>query len=81
MDALDPPVKLLPGERLEAVQELDLRDPETMPDALEELCKLTGVERPEEIGLNGPAIGVSVTEHNEGEAGSGCSRWSSGGTR
>jgi glycogen debranching enzyme len=68
MDALDPPVKLLPGERLESVQELDLRDPETMPDALEELCKLTGVERPEEIGLNGPAIGARVTEHNEGEA-------------
>jgi glycogen debranching enzyme len=61
-------VKLLPGERIEAVQELDLRDPETMPDALEELCKLTGVEQPEEIGRNGPAIGARVTEHNEGEA-------------
>jgi glycogen debranching enzyme len=61
-------VKLLPGERLEAVEELDLRDPETMPDALEELCKLTGVERPEEIGLNGPAIGARVSEQNAGEA-------------
>src|SRR5262249_38951250 len=40
----------------------------TMPDALEELCKLTGVERPEEIGLNGPAIGARVTEENAGEA-------------
>jgi glycogen debranching enzyme len=68
VSALDPPLKLLPGERLEAVQELDLRDPEAMPDALDELCKLTGVERPEEIGLNGPAIGARVTEHNEGEA-------------
>jgi glycogen debranching enzyme len=65
---LRPPVKLLPGERLEAVRELDLRDPETMPDALEELCKLTGVERPEEIGLNGPAVGARVTEQNAGEA-------------
>jgi len=68
MDALDPPVKLLPGERIEAVQELDLRDPEQMPDALEQLCKLTGVERPEEIGLNGPAVGARVTEENAGEA-------------
>ena len=61
-------MKLLPGERIDAVQELDLRDPETMPDALEELCKLTGVERPEEIGLNGPAVGARVTERNAGEA-------------
>ncbi|TML54491.1 MAG: hypothetical protein E6G16_03100 [Actinobacteria bacterium] len=68
MEALRSPVKLLAGERLEVVQELDLRDPETMPDALEELCKLTGVERPEEIGLNGPAVGARVTEENAGEA-------------
>jgi glycogen debranching enzyme len=61
-------VKLLPGERLEAVRELDLRDPKTMPTALEELCKLTGVDRPEEIGLNGPAVGARVTEQNSGEA-------------
>ena len=67
VSALRPPVKLLPGERLEAVQELDLREPETMPDSLEELCRLTGVERPEEIGLNGPAIGARVTEQNAGE--------------
>ena len=68
VDALRPPLRLLPGERLEAVQELDLRDPEVMPDPLAELCKLTGVERPEEIGLNGPAIGARVTEQNAGEA-------------
>jgi len=68
VEALRSPVKLLAGERLEVVQELDLRDPETMPDALEELCKLTGVERPEEIGLNGPAVGARVTEENAGEA-------------
>jgi glycogen debranching enzyme len=61
-------VKLLPGERLAAVQQLDLRDPERMPDSLEELCRLTGVERPEEIGLNGPAVGARVTEQNAGEA-------------
>jgi len=61
-------VNLLPGERIESVEELDLRDPETMPDALEELCKLTGVEKPEEIGLNGPAIAARVTEQNAGEA-------------
>src|SRR5436190_4824363 len=68
MAAPRPPVKVLPGERIESVQELDLRDPETMPDALEELCKLTGVERPEEIGLNGPAVAARVTEQNAGEA-------------
>src|SRR4051812_21424972 len=39
-----------------------------MPDALEELCKLTGVERPEEIGQNGPAVGARVTEQNAGES-------------
>src|SRR5215472_4785287 len=67
VNTLDPPVKLLAGERLESVQELSLRDPEKMPDSLEELCKLTGVERPEEIGLNGPAVGARVTEENAGE--------------
>ena len=67
-DHLDVSLKLLPGERIVAVQELDLRDPEVMPDALEELCKLTGVERPDEIGMNGPAIGARVTEQNAGEA-------------
>jgi glycogen debranching enzyme len=61
-------LKLLPGERIETVQELDLRDPEVMPDALGELCKLTGVETPDEIGLNGPAIGARVTEQNASEA-------------
>jgi len=66
-DALGPPVKLLPGERIENVEELDLRDPEKMPDALEELCKLTGVERAEDIGQNGPAVGARVTEANAGE--------------
>lgn len=49
------------------MQELDLADPPEMPDALEELCKLTGVERPEEIGLNGPAVAARATEANEGE--------------
>jgi glycogen debranching enzyme len=48
------------------VQELDLVDPPEMPDALHELCKLTGVERPEEIGLNGPAVGARVTDANAG---------------
>jgi glycogen debranching enzyme len=63
-----PPVKLLPGERIESIRELDLVDPPDMPDALAELCKLTGVERPEEIGLNGPAIGARVGDANAGEA-------------
>jgi glycogen debranching enzyme len=39
-----------------------------MPDAVEELCKLTGVERPDEIGMNGPAVGARATEANAGEA-------------
>ncbi len=67
MADLDPAVKLLPGERIERVQELDLVDPPSLPDALAELCKLTGVERPEEIGDNGPAVGARVTEANAGE--------------
>jgi hypothetical protein len=74
-------VKLLPGERLEAVQDLDLQDPPTMPDALDELCKLTGVERPEEIGLNGPAVGARVTSRMRASRHSGSSKWSSAATR
>ena len=38
-----------------------------MPDALDELCKLAAVERPEEIGLNGPVVGARVGEANVGE--------------
>jgi glycogen debranching enzyme len=49
------------------VQELDLVDPPELPDPVDELCLLTGVERPEEIGENGPAIGARVTEANAGE--------------
>jgi glycogen debranching enzyme len=60
-------VKLLPGERVAQVQELDLVDPPAMPDALAELCKLTGVERPEEIGDHGPAVGARVSDANAGE--------------
>jgi glycogen debranching enzyme len=60
-------IRLLPGERLEQVQELDLVDPPAMPDPLTELCKLAGVERPEEIGDNGPAIASRATEANADE--------------
>jgi glycogen debranching enzyme len=67
VDDLDPPVRLLPGERIEQVQELELVEPPVPPDALVELCLLTGVERPEEIGDNGPAIGARVTDANAGE--------------
>jgi glycogen debranching enzyme len=67
VEALSPPVKLLAGERIENVQELDLTDPPAMPDALEELCRLAAVERPEEIGANGPVVGARVTEANAGE--------------
>ena len=38
-----------------------------MPDALDELCKLAAVERPEEIGLNGPVVGARVSDANVGE--------------
>jgi glycogen debranching enzyme len=67
VDVLDPPVKLLPGERIVRVQQLDLTDAPEMPDALEELCKLTEVERPEEIGENGPPVGARVSDANAGE--------------
>lgn len=68
MKPLHPPVKLLPGEEIVAVQELDLADPPVMPDALDELCKLTGVGRPEEIGENGPAVAARATDANAGHA-------------
>jgi glycogen debranching enzyme len=61
------PITLLPGERLERVQELVIVDPPTMPDPLAELCRLAGVERPEEIGRNGPVIASRVTDANAGE--------------
>lgn len=67
VNAVEPPVELLPGERIESVQRIDLADPPTMPDAVEELCKLTGVDRPEEIGDNGPAVAARATEANEGQ--------------
>ena len=60
-------IRLLPGERLARVQELDLVDPPAMPDPLTELCKLAGVERPEEIGDNGPAIASRATAANADE--------------
>jgi len=61
-------VKLLPGERLERVQELQIVDLPVMPDPLAELCKLARVERPEEVGENGPLIAARTTDANAGEA-------------
>jgi glycogen debranching enzyme len=60
-------IELLPGERLVEVRDVDLVDPPALPDALGELCKLTGVERPEEIGENGPAVAARVTDANANE--------------
>jgi glycogen debranching enzyme len=61
-------ITLLPGERLVEVRELALVDPPAMPDPLQQLCLLAGVERPEEIGQNGPVIAARATNENEGEA-------------
>jgi glycogen debranching enzyme len=61
-------VTLLPGERLENVQELEIVDPPAVPDPLLELCTLARVERPEEIGRNGPLTAARATEANAGEA-------------
>jgi glycogen debranching enzyme len=61
-------VTLLPGERLEDVQELEIVDPPAMPDPLDELCVLARVERPEEIGRHGPLIAARATDANAGEA-------------
>jgi glycogen debranching enzyme len=60
-------VDLLPEERLEQVRELEIVDAPTMPDALAELCKLARVERPEEIGRNGPLLGARAADPNAGE--------------
>jgi glycogen debranching enzyme len=60
-------IQLLPGERVVEVREVDVVDPPTLPDALDELCKLTGVERPEDIGTNGPGVAARVTDANAGE--------------
>jgi len=61
-------VKLLPGERLERVQELEIVDPPATPDPLDELCKLARVDRPEDVGRNGPLIAARPTNENAGEA-------------
>ena len=61
-------VKLLAGERLERVEELEIVDPPAMPGPLGELCRLARVERPEEIGQNGPLIAARATDANAGEA-------------
>jgi glycogen debranching enzyme len=50
------------------VQELDIVDPVATPDPLDELCKLARVERPEEVGRNGPLIAARATDANTGEA-------------
>ena len=60
-------VSLLPGERLVRVQGLEIVDPPAMPDPLDELCKLAQVERPEEIGRNGPLIAARATDANADE--------------
>ncbi len=61
-------IELLPGERLECVQELDIVDPPAAPDPLDELCRLARVDRPEDVGLNGPLIAARATDANAGEA-------------
>ena len=50
------------------MQELDIVDPLATPDPLDELCKLARVERPEEVGRNGPLIAARATDANSGEA-------------
>ena len=50
------------------MQELEIVDPPAALDPLDELCKLARVERPEEIGLNGPLIAARATDENTGEA-------------
>jgi len=61
-------VKLLPGERLERVQELEIVDPPAPLNPLDERCKLARVERPEEVGRNGPLIAARTTDANAGES-------------
>ena len=50
------------------MQELDIVDPLATPDPLDELCKLARVERPEEVGRNGPLIAARATDANAGES-------------
>jgi glycogen debranching enzyme len=57
-------VTLFEGERLERVEDVEIVDPPAMPDALAELCTLARVERPEEIGQNGPLITARATDAN-----------------
>jgi glycogen debranching enzyme len=64
----EPLPPLLDGERIVSVTEVPRILPERAPDAVAELCRLCGVERPEEIGRNGPAVGARVSAANAGEA-------------
>ena len=50
------------------MQELEIVDPPAPLNPLDELCKLARVERPEEIGRNGPLIAARTTDANAGES-------------
>ncbi len=63
----EPLPRLLPGERVVRVEAVSLVRPGVMPDPVGELCRLAGVERPEEIGRNGPVVGARVSAANAAE--------------
>jgi glycogen debranching enzyme len=65
--SMESPIKLFPGETIVSYEKLDLKTPATMPNAVSELCKLTGVSKEEEIGSNGPSIASRASEVNSGE--------------
>ena len=50
------------------MQELEIVDPPAPLNPLDELCKLARVERPEEVGQNGPLIAARTTDANAGES-------------
>ncbi len=58
---------LRPGERINSVERCPTPTIETMPDYLEVLCALCDVDRPEDIGMNGPAIAARSLHRVRGQ--------------
>lgn len=58
---------LRPGEKVIYVEEAKTTSFSTLSDYREELCKLCGVDKPEDIGKNGPAVAARAAQQGAGQ--------------
>jgi tetratricopeptide (TPR) repeat protein len=59
-------VPLLPGESILHIQTPPIQPAHELPSTIEALMRLTNVDRPEDIGTNGPSVAAKVMQPNEG---------------